>query len=61
MAHKQLEKSIDYREIGDKFGVGSSTACKKVNTAGTDENLFRQVPVLAHGAQVLPLQPVPEH
>ena len=50
--HKQLGKSIDYREIGDKFGVGASTACKKVNTAGTDENLFRLVPVPGHGAQI---------
>ena len=46
------------REIGDKFGVGSSAACKKVNTAGTDENLFRLVPVPGHGARVLPLEPV---
>ena len=30
-----------YGEIGNKFGVGASTTCKKVNTAGTDESLFR--------------------
>ena len=30
--HKQLGKRIDCREIGEKFGVGSSTACKEVNT-----------------------------
>ena len=43
---------MGYRQIGDEFGVGSSTACKKVNTAGTDENLFRLVPVFGHGARV---------
>ena len=47
---------MDFREIGDKFEVGPSTACKKVNTAGTDENLFRLVPVVGHGARVLPLE-----
>ena len=52
---KQLGKDIDYPEIGHKFGVGASTACKKVNTAGTHENLFRLVPVPGHGARVLPL------
>ena len=58
--HKQLGKRIDYREIGDKFGVRSSTACKEVNTADTDENLqFRLVPVLGHGARLLPLELVP--
>ena len=30
-----------------------------MNTAGTDENLFRLVPVLGHGARLLPLEPVP--
>ena len=30
-----------------------------MNTAGTDENLFRLVPVRGHGARVLPLEPVP--
>ena len=38
-----LEKGLDYREIGDKFPVGGSTACEKVNTPGTDENLFRNL------------------
>ena len=37
-----------------KFGVGASTACEKVNTTGTDENLFRLVPGL--GDRVLPLE-----
>ena len=37
-------KGLDFGEIGDKFGGGASTACDKVNTAGTDENLFRLVP-----------------
>ena len=41
---KQLGKGIDYREIGAKFWVDASTACKKVNASGTDENLFRLVP-----------------
>ena len=53
--YKQLGKRIYYREISEKFGVGSSTAC----TAATDEKLFRLVPMLRHGAQVLPLEPVP--
>ena len=30
--------------------------CEKTDTAGTDENLFRLVPMLGHGARVLPLQ-----
>ena len=34
-----MAPDIVYREIGDKFGVDSSTACKEVNTAG--EILFR--------------------
>ena len=39
----QGSSAIDYLLIGDKFGVGFSTvlACKKVNTADADENLFR--------------------
>ena len=48
-------KCIHYREIGDKFGVSASTACEKVNTLGTDENLFRLVPVSVHGAQICPM------
>jgi len=28
-----MEKGLDYREIGDKFGIGASTACMKVNEA----------------------------
>ena len=56
--NKQLGKRIDYRETGDKFGVSSSTACKKVNAADTYENLFRLVPLLGHGTQMLPLEPV---
>ena len=61
--HKQLGKRFNYREIHDKFGVCSSTACKKVNMAGTDENLLILVPVLGHGTRVLPLKlvPVPGH
>ena len=39
--NKQLGKCIYYREIDDKFGVFTSTACEKVNTTGTDENHFR--------------------
>ena len=47
--------------MSDKFEVSVSTACEKVNTVGTDENLFRLVP--GHGARVLPLElvPVPGH
>ena len=33
MLLKRLGKGLDYQEIGDKFGVGASTACQKVNTA----------------------------
>ena len=61
--HKQLGKCNNYREISGNFLVVASTAFKKANTTGTDENLFRQVPVPGHGAQVLPLElvPVPRH
>ena len=47
--HQQLRKGNNYQEISGKFG--------------TDENLFRLVPMLGHGAQVLPLElvPVPGH
>ena len=41
------------------FRASASTAWEKVSTAGTnlaDENLFRLVPVLGHGARVLPLE-----
>ena len=33
MVLKRLGKGLDYREIGDKFGVGASTANEKVNDA----------------------------
>ena len=56
--HKQVGNGMNYRKIADKFGVSASTACKKVNTAGTDENLLRLVP--GHGARVLPLEIVPK-
>ena len=51
IVHKQLGKGNVYREISGKFGV--------VNTTGTDENPFRLVRVLGHGARVLPLELVP--
>ena len=35
--YKQLEKGINYRKIGEKFGVDAPIACEKVNTVGTDE------------------------
>ena len=47
-------------EISGKFGVVASTAYEKVNTTSTDENLFRLVPVLGHGARLLPLELVPK-
>ena len=52
--HKQLGKGNNYREISGKFGEVASKVCEKVNTTGTDENLFRlvPVPVLGHGAQI---------
>ena len=52
--HKQLGKGNNYREISGKYAVVALTAYEKVNTAGTDENLFRLVPVPGHGARVLP-------
>ena len=58
---KQLGKGINYREIGTKFGVDASTGCEEVNSAATDENLFRLVPLHGHGAGVLPLELVPGH
>ena len=57
--HNQPGKGLDYRKIGDKFGDGTSTACEKSNTVGTDGNLFRLVPVLWHGTRVPPLELVP--
>ena len=36
-----------------------TTACKEMNTTGTDENLFRLVPVFGRDAWVLPLELVP--
>ena len=53
--HKPRE-GLNYREIGDKFGVSASTAYEKVNTSGTDKNLIRLVPMAGHGARVLPLE-----
>ena len=43
----------NYQEMGDKFVVGPSTGCKRVNTACTVKTCFRLVPVLGHGARVL--------
>ena len=50
IAHKQLGKDNNYREFSGKFGVVASTAYEKVNTTDTEENLFRLVPVIGHGA-----------
>lgn len=33
MLLKRIRKGMDYREIGDKFGIRASTASKKVNEA----------------------------
>ena len=33
MLLKCIGKGLDYREIGDKFGIGVYTACMKVNKA----------------------------
>ena len=30
MLLKRIGKGLDYREIGDKFGMGASTACMKL-------------------------------
>ena len=59
IVHKQLGKDLDYREISGKFGLGASISREKVNTLGTDKNLFRLVPVPGQGARVLPLELVP--
>ena len=61
--HKQLGKGNNNRKISGEFGVVASTAYEKVNTTGTDENLFRLVPMPEHGVRVLPLElvPVPRH
>ena len=61
--HKQLGKGNNYREISGKFAVVASTAYEKVNTTGTDKNLFRLVPEPGHSARVLALKvvPVPGH
>ena len=48
--HKQLGKGNNYGDISEKFGVVASTAYEKVNTRGTDENLFRLVPVPGYSA-----------
>ena len=58
--HKQLGKGLDHDEIGNRFGKGASTACEKVNTQGTDKDLFRLVPMSRHGARVLPLGTAPK-
>ena len=55
---------MKYREIGDKFDVSASSASEKLNTVGTDKNLFRLVgirlvPVPGYSARVLPLELVP--
>ena len=34
---KNLDKGINYREIGDKFEVVAFAAYEKVNTEGTDD------------------------
>ena len=33
MLVKRIGKALDYREIGDNFGIRTSTACMKVNKA----------------------------
>ena len=56
---KELKKRNNDREISGKFGVVASAANEKVNRTGAEENAFRLVPVLGHGARVLPLELVP--
>ena len=41
--------------------VSPSKACWKVNTVGSNANLFRLVAVPGHGARILPLELVPGH
>ena len=50
MFMKQLGKRIDYREIGDKFGVGSSTACKKRKAVQTSALARARYPSTTSGA-----------
>ena len=52
MLKNNQEKGLGYGEIGDRFGVGASTAFENVNIAGSDDNLCRLVPVAEHGAQI---------
>ena len=59
--HRQLGKGNNYPEISGKFGVVASKAYEKGNTTGTDENLFRPVPLPKHCARVLPLELMPVH
>ena len=54
------EKVINYGEISVKFEIVASTAYEKVNTTGTDENLFRLVPMPRLGARVLSPELAPE-
>ena len=56
-----LSRAWDIGRISGKFVAVASRAYEKVNTAGTDENLFRLVPLLGHGVRVLPLELVPVH
>ena len=60
---KMLGKGNNYRQISNKFGVVASSAYEKLNTTGTDENLFRLDLVPGHAARVLALElvPMPEH
>ena len=60
----ELKMFIPVEKSATSFsGVSASTACEKAITAGTDNNLFRLVPVIGHSARVLPLDlvPVPRH
>ena len=49
-----IQKSVTNLDL-----VRQQLQCEKVNIAGTDENLFRLVPVPGHGARGLPLELVP--
>ena len=60
---KMLGKGNNYQQISNKSGVVASSAYEKLNTTGTDENLFRVDLVAGHAARVLALEllPMPEH
>ena len=42
---KQLKKGNNYPEMGNKFVVGASTGCEKINSAATDDSFTHPHPL----------------